>query len=189
MPYHDMPKDITVVLKVLRKHRPSRPLASTDIGFTEKVWKIMQRGWAHEPQHRPMLVDFLQALAPDMRKTTQSGLAAASRSHTEVTATRQSHHHREDGLQRVDQQWHEHWPVGAADAVPQAEVLGAEATAREAEESPRPALRRVCLIMPELSEALMIDLREQFRLAIDANHGERVQNAIDALDQVRARAF
>jgi hypothetical protein len=39
--------------------------------------------------------------------------------------------------------------------------------------------------MAELSRAFVDDLREQFRLAIDAQHDERVQTLIDALDEVR----
>jgi serine/threonine protein kinase len=39
--------------------------------------------------------------------------------------------------------------------------------------------------MAELSEALVANLKEQLRLAVDARHIERVQNVIDALDEVR----
>jgi hypothetical protein len=54
------------MIKVLAGQRPTRPEASANIGFTKEVWDVIQRGWAQEPELRPALSDFLQAVAPDM---------------------------------------------------------------------------------------------------------------------------
>jgi hypothetical protein len=39
--------------------------------------------------------------------------------------------------------------------------------------------------MAVFSEAFLVDLREKFRQALDAQDTERVQNVINALDQAR----
>jgi hypothetical protein len=56
--------------------RPSRPSASADIGFTDKIWVIIQRGWAHEPADRPALVEFLEVIESEIthrRKLAMDG--------------------------------------------------------------------------------------------------------------------
>jgi hypothetical protein len=53
------------VLHVRAGGRPSNPIASPDIGFTDSVWSVMERGWAAEPDHRPPLADFCNAVAQE----------------------------------------------------------------------------------------------------------------------------
>jgi hypothetical protein len=48
------------MVNVLNGARPSKPSATTEIGFTDDVWDLIQRGWAKEPSDRPMLSEFLE---------------------------------------------------------------------------------------------------------------------------------
>jgi hypothetical protein len=58
-PFAHLRKDAYVMMNVLNGARPSKPSATTEIGFTDDVWDLIQRGWAEEPSDRPMLWEFL----------------------------------------------------------------------------------------------------------------------------------
>jgi hypothetical protein len=61
---------------VLEGERPTRPGTSANVGLTDEVWDVMQRGWDKEPQYRPGLAEFLQAVAPDIVRLCRPELDA-----------------------------------------------------------------------------------------------------------------
>jgi hypothetical protein len=40
--------------------RPGRPEGSEGIWFTDDVWAVLERCWAHQPNGRPEIVDVAQ---------------------------------------------------------------------------------------------------------------------------------
>jgi hypothetical protein len=44
-----------VILLVRTGERPLKPNGCEAVGFSEKLWDAMQRGWAHDPKARPPL--------------------------------------------------------------------------------------------------------------------------------------
>jgi hypothetical protein len=63
------------MLKVLSGARPSKPSATTEIGFTDDVWDVIERGWAVEPSSRPLLSEFLDSMRSAHAPTHISRLA------------------------------------------------------------------------------------------------------------------
>jgi hypothetical protein len=57
-----------IPMRVFAGARPPKPTTSPDIGFTDLVWNIMERGWAAEPRDRPDLSDFLEAVSLDLMR-------------------------------------------------------------------------------------------------------------------------
>jgi len=51
-----------VVSKVSRGERPSRPRGAEGKWFTDGVWRIMERCWTPQPDHRPRIEDILWCL-------------------------------------------------------------------------------------------------------------------------------
>jgi hypothetical protein len=58
---------MSVLLKVLRGERPSRPMLCGNIGFDDDLWKLMQNAWAANPKRRPPLSELLQLVSADPR--------------------------------------------------------------------------------------------------------------------------
>jgi len=48
-----------VMLKVMKGERPARPEGAEGARFTDDVWEMLNRCWAHQPEHRPPVVDVL----------------------------------------------------------------------------------------------------------------------------------
>jgi hypothetical protein len=63
------------LVKILAGERPSKPTASVEIGFTDPVWNVMERGWAAEPECRPTLADFQAAIASELLRLREAELA------------------------------------------------------------------------------------------------------------------
>jgi tetratricopeptide (TPR) repeat protein len=64
LPFEHIRSDFAVMIQVMRGARPSKPSASIEVGFTDDLWDIMQRGWAETPSDRPSLAEFWQVIAP-----------------------------------------------------------------------------------------------------------------------------
>jgi hypothetical protein len=56
---------MSVLLKVLRGERPSRPMLCGNIGFDDDLWKLIQNAWAANPKRRPPLSELLQLVSAD----------------------------------------------------------------------------------------------------------------------------
>jgi hypothetical protein len=61
-PFFLIQNDVMVLHKVLNGERPPKPVDCENVGFTDELWDLMQRGWAAEPESRASLVDFIQVL-------------------------------------------------------------------------------------------------------------------------------
>lgn len=61
MPFYEVFRDQTVILKISRGERPSRPdqSAFSRNGLTESIWKLMQDCWLTEPEDRPTASEIL----------------------------------------------------------------------------------------------------------------------------------
>jgi hypothetical protein len=57
-PFPRIRSDAVVVWKVRTGERPPRPEGCEPVGFSEKLWDAMQRGWAKTPEERPPLGEF-----------------------------------------------------------------------------------------------------------------------------------
>jgi hypothetical protein len=55
---------------VLSGQRPSRPDGLNDIGLSDEIWNLMERGWHHAPAHRPSLGEFLPKTSKTWKETT-----------------------------------------------------------------------------------------------------------------------
>jgi hypothetical protein len=55
-------------MQVLNGVRPSKPAAAPEVGFTDGIWEVMERGWSAEPLERPKLPEFLKAVALDLQR-------------------------------------------------------------------------------------------------------------------------
>ena len=51
LPFHNVPRDITVMKKVLAGSRPPHP-ADTSL-LSDEIWKVIEMCWNQEPQDRP----------------------------------------------------------------------------------------------------------------------------------------
>ena len=56
IPFHK-DTDVMVIAKILKGDRPRRRL-----GFSEGLWKMLERCWAHQPNERPSVEDILRCL-------------------------------------------------------------------------------------------------------------------------------
>jgi hypothetical protein len=61
MPFHSC-GDLAVVVKVSGGERPERPQGAGGEWFTDGLWRILERCWAHNPDSRPRIEDVLQCL-------------------------------------------------------------------------------------------------------------------------------
>jgi hypothetical protein len=57
-PYFNTRNDVAVILKVGAGERPGKPDACEGVGFSEKLWEVMQCGWTRDPAQRPLLSAF-----------------------------------------------------------------------------------------------------------------------------------
>jgi tetratricopeptide (TPR) repeat protein len=64
VPFANIRGDYAIVLHVHLGRRPFKPTTSVEVGFTDDVWDVMQRGWAPDPLDRPTLAEFWKAIAP-----------------------------------------------------------------------------------------------------------------------------
>ena len=61
MPFHSC-GDLAVVVKVSGGERPEWPQGAGGEWFTDGLWRILERCWAHNPDGRPRIEDVLQCL-------------------------------------------------------------------------------------------------------------------------------
>jgi hypothetical protein len=76
LPFSHIRADHAVLLQVLAGKRPLKPSASPDIGLTDSVWDLMERGWVADPLSRPALSEFLAAVAPDVLRVRELAVAS-----------------------------------------------------------------------------------------------------------------
>jgi len=51
-----------VAVSVLRGHRPQRPEAADDLGFTGELWSMVERCWQENPDERPEVKEIVDCL-------------------------------------------------------------------------------------------------------------------------------
>ncbi|KAI0934912.1 hypothetical protein AcV5_006602 [Taiwanofungus camphoratus] len=67
IPFHEYPRDATVIYRVLKGERPHRPLEATTHGLSDGVWDLIQACWHERWQRRPRVTEvfhYLQASSP-----------------------------------------------------------------------------------------------------------------------------
>ncbi len=55
-------REIKIVTKVLKGHRPERPAAPAE-EMSEGLWKLVNRAWITKPQNRPSALEVAQCLS------------------------------------------------------------------------------------------------------------------------------
>lgn len=59
LPFYEILRECTVIFKVSKGHRPSRPPATSDAwtswGLTETIWELMENCWKPKPGERPVV--------------------------------------------------------------------------------------------------------------------------------------
>ncbi|KXN82740.1 Ephrin type-A receptor 2 [Leucoagaricus sp. SymC.cos] len=80
VPFYEVFRDQTVILKINRGERPSRPDREVFLksGMTEGIWQLMQDCWSTEPANRPTASEILNRLNT-IRKTTRKSRAVSTR--------------------------------------------------------------------------------------------------------------
>lgn len=53
VPYHEFPRDATVISKVMRGIKPSRPPPEPQLELSDDIWAVMEECWDHDPAKRP----------------------------------------------------------------------------------------------------------------------------------------
>jgi len=61
-PFYDIPRDATVILKVIQGGRPKRPASGTDKAMSDAVWDLVGLCWKQNPSERPQMVDVVAQL-------------------------------------------------------------------------------------------------------------------------------
>ena len=69
LPFHEIPRDYSVILAVMQGKRPRRPLHDMcqTRGLTDDLWNLIEQCWTDRPSDRPTashIMEFLHAL-PD----------------------------------------------------------------------------------------------------------------------------
>jgi hypothetical protein len=63
LPFSDHIRDtFELIVRVARGERPTKPDGCENVGFTDDLWDLMQRGWSAEPMSRPSLPEFVEVL-------------------------------------------------------------------------------------------------------------------------------
>jgi hypothetical protein len=62
MPFYHIRDNVALALRVLKGERPTKPIGCENIGFTDDLWDMMQRGWSAKPESRPSLSAFVEML-------------------------------------------------------------------------------------------------------------------------------
>lgn len=62
VPYYEFPRDLTVLSKVNRGIRPTRPGHETAPELTDHIWAIMQNCWSEAPSDRPTVDEVVERL-------------------------------------------------------------------------------------------------------------------------------
>ncbi|KAF9445355.1 kinase-like protein, partial [Macrolepiota fuliginosa MF-IS2] len=52
IPYYEFPRDVTILSKVMRGVKPSRP-SDFGVELSDEIWAIMEECWNHDPVQRP----------------------------------------------------------------------------------------------------------------------------------------
>ncbi|EDR06697.1 uncharacterized protein LACBIDRAFT_299795 [Laccaria bicolor S238N-H82] len=59
VPFHEIPRDFTVMMKVMEGKRPSRPAKNSvpfvEWGLTDSMWRLMEQCWDRDPKNRPTM--------------------------------------------------------------------------------------------------------------------------------------
>jgi hypothetical protein len=61
-PFFDISNHIALSLRVIQGGRPLKPTGCENIGLTDDLWEVVQRGWAKELSSRPALSAFMEVL-------------------------------------------------------------------------------------------------------------------------------
>jgi hypothetical protein len=59
-PFFHIREDIAIIWHVEKGERPIKLMDCDNIGFTDGLWDLMQRGWASQPESRPPLSAFIE---------------------------------------------------------------------------------------------------------------------------------
>ncbi|KAF9649119.1 hypothetical protein BDM02DRAFT_3186537 [Thelephora ganbajun] len=62
-PYVEIQSDILVVNAIMEGVRPEKPVGATHLGFTEKLWRILESCWLEDRSARPSVEDILFCLS------------------------------------------------------------------------------------------------------------------------------
>jgi hypothetical protein len=62
IPFHEFPRDATVMFKVISGIRPSRPSPNDIPELLDDIWAIMQECWNSDPQKRPPIDDVIERI-------------------------------------------------------------------------------------------------------------------------------
>ncbi|KAF9448602.1 kinase-like protein [Macrolepiota fuliginosa MF-IS2] len=77
IPFYEIPRDETVISRVIKGIRPSKPAAGMELELTDEIWEIMNRCWNPTPSERPtasQVADGMQAIPPNaltIKRTAQ----------------------------------------------------------------------------------------------------------------------
>ena len=71
MPFYQN-HNLAIPGKVVQGDRPARPEGADGMWFTDDSWRVLERCWAPEPQHRPSIKDVLRCLEEGSRSWVPS---------------------------------------------------------------------------------------------------------------------
>jgi hypothetical protein len=64
LPFHNLPREATVILQVMDNKRPDRPSHSArQLGLNDQIWQMMESGWAPYPHDRPNIQCFSELVS------------------------------------------------------------------------------------------------------------------------------
>jgi len=61
-PFHDIARDVTVILKVMIAERPTRPTADMGRMMSDELWNLVEVCWKQDPAERPEMVDVVERM-------------------------------------------------------------------------------------------------------------------------------
>lgn len=79
IPYYEFPRDATVISRILRGIRPTRPTSGLALELSDEIWNVMEDCWSADPSKRPTV----KQVAEQLREIPQS----------ELTTRRIAQHH------------------------------------------------------------------------------------------------
>jgi serine/threonine protein kinase len=74
VPFHELPNDMAVMMKVSRGYRPSRPSTCSGTTALDGLWELIQSCWQGEAERRPTVSQIvIQLVGPVILASTTSG--------------------------------------------------------------------------------------------------------------------
>lgn len=70
IPYYEFLRDVTVISRIMRGIRPTRPPSGLASELSDEIWYVMEGCWSTDPSKRPTV----NQVAEQMRKVPQSEL-------------------------------------------------------------------------------------------------------------------